>query len=108
MIESFSINPDREMQLQIRHLGMNQMVRRRLADTVMTKLQPTNENWTGPLFQLFNGMSVVQGECFPDNRIGLFNEDMVLLGWVQLGGDNEARKKEGVEKCCGGAGKIGI
>jgi hypothetical protein len=108
MIESFSINPDREMQLQIRHLGMNQMVRRRLADTVMTKLQPTNENWTGPLFQLFNGMSVVQDEYYPDNRIGLFNEDMVLLGWVQLGGDNEARKIEGVEKCCGGAGKIGI
>jgi hypothetical protein len=99
------------MQLQIRHLGMNRQVWRELKMQTSCSVceHLDREQRLSRIFQwLFNGMSVEQNECFPDNRIGLFNEDMVLLGWVQLGGDNEARKKEGVEKCCGGAGKIGI
>jgi len=42
------------------------------------------------------GIGVVQNTNFPEDRIGFFDKDMVLIGWVQLGGDHGAGKKEGI------------
>lgn len=36
-------------------------------------------------FGSFEGVSVVQCSFFPDDRVGLFDRDMLLIGWVQLG-----------------------
>jgi hypothetical protein len=47
------------------------------------------------LFGLLDGIAVLQDGFFPEDKVGLFDRDKVLIGWLRLGGDHEAGKKEG-------------
>lgn len=89
---TFSINPDNEPDLEVRHLGMNKRTLYSFMDNFSARLQPTPECWLDVLFKLFGIVDIVQDERYPDYRIGLFDEDMVLRGWLRLGGDHEAKK----------------
>ena len=88
------MEPNDEELRRVRYIGMHP---RRWAELKMLLPEKVPEGRRLPVFfGLLEGMSVIENVSFPEDRVGLFDKDMVLIAFLRLGADHEAGKKDGV------------